>query len=91
MDVSALDNGDLIVIVNALDQNGKVVSVKTRRLTKESHSGLDSITIIDNQDTRVDVYNLQGIAIKRNVDRKDWERGLAAGIYIIGGKKVLIK
>lgn len=91
VDVSALDDGDLIVIVNALDQNGEVVSVKTRRLTKESNSGLDSVSIIDNQDTSVDVYNLQGIAVKRNVDRKDWERGLPAGIYIVGGKKILIK
>jgi len=37
-----------------------------------------------------DVYNLQGVCVKRNASQADIE-ALAPGLYIIGGRKVLIK
>ncbi|MCM1356831.1 MAG: carboxypeptidase-like regulatory domain-containing protein [Staphylococcus sp.] len=89
VDVSALDDGDLIVIVTALNAEGKVVAVKTKRLLKDSRSAIDSVII--GNDTPVTVYNLQGIAVKVNVDANDWQNGLPAGIYIVDGKKYLIK
>lgn len=89
VDVSALDDGDLIVIVTALNAEGKVVAVKTKRLLKDSRSALD--TVIIGNDTPVTVYNLQGIAVKVNVDANAWQNGLPAGIYIVDGRKYLIK
>lgn len=38
----------------------------------------------------VDVYNLQGILVKRNISREDIKY-LPTGIYIVAGKKILVK
>ena len=39
----------------------------------------------------VDVYNLQGVQLRQNVKRGEALKGLPAGIYIVGGKKVVKK
>ena len=39
----------------------------------------------------VDVYNLQGVQLRKNVERGEALKGLPAGIYIVGGKKVVKK
>lgn len=39
----------------------------------------------------VNVYNLHGVCVKTNVPRSQATDGLSAGIYIVGGKKVLVK
>lgn len=36
------------------------------------------------------LYNLQGVCLKRNATQDDVD-ALAPGLYIIGGKKVLVK
>lgn len=41
--------------------------------------------------TKVNVYNMQGVMLKRNVDPATAIGGLAPGLYIIGNRKVLIK
>ncbi len=37
-----------------------------------------------------DIYNLQGVCLKRNASQADVD-ALAPGLYIVGGKKVLVK
>lgn len=51
-------------------------------------AGIDDV----NADTfgHVDVYNLQGILVKRNISREDLKY-LPTGIYIVAGKKILVK
>ena len=39
----------------------------------------------------VDVYSLQGVQLRKNVERGEALKGLPAGIYIVGGKKVVKK
>ena len=39
----------------------------------------------------VDVYSLQGVQLRQNVERSEALEGLPAGIYIVGGKKVVKK
>lgn len=51
-------------------------------------SGIEQIAA-DN-DTSVDIYNLQGILIKHNATSEDL-RSLPAGIYITHGKKIIVK
>lgn len=51
-------------------------------------SGIQAI-IADNS-TKADIYNLQGIIIKHNASEKDLH-SLPAGIYIMNGKKVVVK
>ena len=50
--------------------------------------GIDDV----NADTfgHVDVYNLQGILVKRNISKEDLQH-LPTGIYIVAGKKVIVK
>jgi len=42
-------------------------------------------------DRLVDVYTLQGVRVKSQVPLNDLQRELPAGIYIVNGRKVLIK
>lgn len=39
----------------------------------------------------VDIYTITGIRVARNVNFKDIRSSLAPGIYIVGGKKVVVK
>ena len=39
----------------------------------------------------VDVYTLSGVKLRSNVKAADATKGLPAGLYIVGGKKVLVK
>ena len=39
----------------------------------------------------VDVYNMQGILVKKNVNRTEASYGLNPGVYVIGGKKTLVR
>lgn len=51
-------------------------------------SGVESVTAESTE--AVDVYNLQGILVKRNATKEDIN-SLPAGLYIAGGKKVMLK
>lgn len=42
-------------------------------------------------DTRVDVYNLQGVRVKADVRLADIEQSLPQGIYIANGKKFVVR
>ena len=39
----------------------------------------------------VDVYSLSGVKVRANVKAENAVNGLSSGIYIVGGKKVLVK
>ena len=39
----------------------------------------------------VDAYTLQGVIVKRQISVKDFETELPSGIYIVGGKKFVVK
>lgn len=41
--------------------------------------------------TYFEVYNLQGVKLKSHARFNDWRNGLAPGIYIVNGKKVLVQ
>jgi len=52
-------------------------------------SGIEEILISeDNKD--IDIYNLNGVCIKRNATEDDIN-SLAPGLYVVGGKKVFVK
>ena len=47
---------------------------------------------IDSQATGpVDVYNMNGQLLRHNVERSEATQGLPSGIYIVGGKKVIVR
>ena len=45
----------------------------------------------DAEAANVDVYTLSGVKLRSNVKAADATKGLPAGLYIVGGKKVLVK
>lgn len=78
------------IIAETLYANGPIAEVRV------SGTGLsdvidESITIDSVESERPDdIYNLQGVCIKRNASQDDIE-ALQPGLYIIAGKKVLVK
>lgn len=71
----------------ALDADGKAefAPEADATLTVVSTTGVEGITV-DNQTVNT-VYNLQGMRVGQSTDL----RSLPAGVYVVGGKKVLVK
>lgn len=49
----------------------------------------DSVELNFCESSKVDIFNMNGILLKKNASKEDVER-LSQGFYIIGGKKVAI-
>lgn len=47
-------------------------------------------TLVD-ADASVDVYTLSGVLVRKNVNAAKATQGLPAGLYVVGGQKVLVK
>lgn len=56
--------------------------------SKDVATGVD---IMADDAQNVDVYTMQGVRVRANVAAQDATTGLPAGLYIAGGKKVLVK
>ncbi len=63
--------------------------VMMTNMIKVGSLGVDDVTIDNNK--LVNVYNLQGILVKSNVERDEALIGLNPGLYIVDGKKYLVK
>ena len=68
---------------NVYKRNGIVINIL-------GISAIDNITV-DDSDRPVDVYNTQGQLMRRNAAPSTATQGLPAGIYIVGGKKVIVR
>ena len=53
-------------------------------------SGINSV-INDGAEAAIDVYNLQGVRVRKGVKRNEATQDLPQGIYIINGEKILVK
>jgi len=89
VDVSSLPDGELVVIVNVLDENGEVTAVRTNRLTKTSTTGIRNVST--NAKGTTNVYNIQGMLIKRDAECGTWKQGLEKGVYIVNGQKQIVR
>ena len=49
------------------------------------------ITIVMQDGSTVDVHTITGVVVRKGVDLSDALQDLPRGIYIVGGKKCLIK
>jgi hypothetical protein len=69
------------------------VDLAAGTLTIKIYSATDGLNTISTDLTAgpVDVYNLQGVLLRRGVDRAAATTGLPRGIYIVGGRKALVK
>lgn len=89
IDISALEDGNLIVIVNAFDAEGNILTVKSARVEKRTSdpNGIESLLSNGEQ---VNIYSVNGILLNKNATKEDIEK-LSRGLYIIKGKKVFIR
>lgn len=79
-----------IYIVGFWTYGGKKFRIKQIFATndKNADSGVE-VTTIDN--SFVDVYNMQGAMVRKNVEKTSATENLPAGVYIVGGKKVYVR
>ncbi len=56
---------------------------------RNAEAGVESIYTAE--DGVVDVYNMQGVCLRRGIAADEAARGLPNGLYIIGGKKIMVK
>ena len=54
-------------------------------------AGIKDINVQKNKVSSCDVYTLTGVLVKRAKTMTDATNGLNPGLYIIGGKKVIVK
>ena len=64
------------------------IRISTVRLVSAASVGS---VAVDSAETNVDVVSLQGVVIRRNVEPASATTGLPAGIYIVGGRKTVVK
>lgn len=79
---------------------GNVIAVEPSELVHEigdldvevgTTTGVKDINADIANNGPVDVYNMNGQLIRQNVERNEATTGLPSGIYIVGGKKVIVK
>lgn len=68
---------------------GMTLAVEDGNIVAKELSGINDVELDAN--APVDVYNMQGIAVRKGVAAAEATIGLPAGIYIVAGKKVLVK
>ncbi len=56
-----------------------------------STTAIRNLTIMPETSATVDVYSLTGAKVRANVNAADATSGLRRGVYIVGGKKVIVK
>lgn len=87
--LTALTNGDgTFRVVKSGWASGHVTGIK---LYNDDNTTAITDIFTDGEDAAVDVYTVNGILVRSEVKASDATSGLTPGIYIIGGKKVLVK
>ena len=101
-EVATVDNNGLVTLTGANEGTAEITArtlyagvVASTTVTSEGVSGIDDV-IFDssngnNDSVRPnDIYTIQGVCLKRNASQDDID-ALSPGLYIIAGKKVLVK
>ncbi|MDE6277468.1 MAG: glycoside hydrolase family protein [Muribaculaceae bacterium] len=66
--------------------------IRIAALRMSSVSGIDAVKIeAEDATLPVDVFNTQGMRVRSSVAPSEATQGLPAGIYLVGGRKVLVK
>lgn len=65
------------------------VGATVSRIVVRTTSAVSGITA--GESDTVSVYSISGVRVRTNVEPSDATAGLPAGLYIVGGKKVLVK
>jgi len=89
---TSFNNNDLINFTNIVfaDNQENAYLLNDTQLNVIGFSSINGIEA-DEQNGPVNVYNLQGQALRIGVDPSNATQGLPSGIYIVGGKKVIVR
>lgn len=93
VDLDNINLNDALADVNALMIQGNQESGKPFNITavalRGEKTGIEGI--VAGNSANVSVYNLQGVLVRENVPAAEATAGLPAGLYIAGGRKVVVK
>jgi len=72
-------------------QSGTATDVEIVHLASMAELETLGISALNSSDTFIDVYDLKGNVVRRQMKANDAQNSLPRGIYIIGGEKVSVK
>lgn len=79
----------------AFSRNGSVMATQLGawQLKSNGAAGVEMLPFetVDSKNDKVDVVTLSGILLKRGVSRSEAVSGLDKGIYLVGGRKVVVR
>jgi len=90
----ALDTKNIHIVDFWANGNGTIVVDQMYLTNNADYSPqvpADIAGVIENQTQRVNVYSLSGQLIRHQVYKEEATKGLSSGIYIVNGKKIIIK
>lgn len=85
-----IEDGDVLVDLNEFDAADKFIVNGEPLSENGKYSGIESVAV-EGEAAAVSVYNMQGVCVRAAVGAADATAGLPAGLYIVGGKKVIVK
>ena len=95
VDLNGIDVKEALADVNTLmiqsnPEGGAPYNITAVALRSGNSASSVIVSLTDDTDSPVTVYNLQGIAVKTSASPADYLSGLPAGIYIVNGKKIAV-
>lgn len=84
-----LNDGDKLHYYTTTADGSHESDIRTISAFETIPTGIDSVTA--DAETFVNVYTMQGVLVRANVNAAEAAEGLTPGMYIIGAKKVLVK
>ncbi|MBQ3325206.1 MAG: leucine-rich repeat protein [Muribaculaceae bacterium] len=75
----------------AVEPNELVHFINDLTVEVGTTTGVKNINVDSVANGPVDVYNMNGQLLRHNVERSEATQGLPQGIYIVGGKKVIVR
>lgn len=96
VDLNGIDVKEALADVNTLmiqsnPEGGAPYNITAVALRSGNSASSVIVSLTDDIDSPVTVYNLQGIAVKTAAGSADPLSGLPAGIYIVNGKKIAVR
>ena len=90
---SLFDTKKIRMVTFTVETAGRVLSLKEMFLSNDSQYDVTGIveTPAKPYASKVSVYNLSGQLVRSGVSRGNALEGLAPGLYIVDGRKVLVR
>ena len=71
--------------------NNTLLYIDNVRLLSKNTNIPDGIESVGTDMENVDVYSISGVRVKTNATRRNATQGLPKGVYIVNGKKTIVK